>query len=215
MMSTVRASTRVAIAAAVVGGALMLGSAPALADTTIWINPGNVPTTAADFGTHSCDLVPGGTSSTTDGWVFVLPANKGAFTSLTLSFEVPGDGTVVVHVPADGGTILQGNGTSKAVYSSPAGYRLVNASATITGTSNGFFVLTHTCPAAASPTPKPSPSSSSSSPAPQPSGSSSSLAAFARRSADHPGLLIGGFGLGLIAVWVALSVARRRRDAEG
>src|SRR5262245_53760898 len=78
---------RAAAVTAVLGGALFVGVAPAWADTTIPINPGNVPTTASAFPEQSCDQVPGGASSTQDGWVFVLPGNKGSFTSLTLTFQ--------------------------------------------------------------------------------------------------------------------------------
>jgi hypothetical protein len=213
MTRTVRALARLAAAAAMVGGVVLVGSAPAWADTTIPINSGSVPTTASDFGTHSCAQVPGGSSPTTDGWVFVLPGNKGAFTSLTLTFLDTDGNVVVLNIPADGGAIL-GGGTSKAWIITPAGWTLIAATATISGSSNGFFTLTHTCPATSTPSPSPSTSSPPpTSPSGTPSTSTSSAAALIS-AATSPGAAVVLVGLGLIGSWSALFVARRRRDTE-
>lgn len=217
----IRTLVRLAAATVVLGGALFAGAAPASAATTISINPGNVPTTASGFEEHSCDNIPGGASATKDGWVFVLPGNMGSFTSLTLTFKTTTGSTVVVHVPADGGAILNVNGTSKAWYQAPAGWTLIAATATITGSSRGFFVLTHTCPATGTPTPSPSGSTSSSPPTETPSStppsssdSSSAAATLVSAATTAPGATVAVLGAGLIALWSVLFVKRRRQDAE-
>jgi hypothetical protein len=214
MTSTFRTVARLAAAAVLMGGVVLAGAAPAWADTTISINPGNVPTTASGFETHSCDQVPGGSSPTTDGWVFVLPGNKGTFTSLTLTFLNTSGGTVVINVPADSGTILNVNGTSKAVVTTPAGWTLIAATATISGSSNGFFVLTHTCPATGTSPPPPPSSPPPSSPPTSSSSSSTSAAAYAQKITTSvlPALVLG---FAFFAGWAGLIVARRRRDAQG
>jgi LPXTG-motif cell wall-anchored protein len=137
---------RVAVAA---GAAVVAGlaiSSPASADTKIPINPGNVPTTASAYGTHDCDKnFGGGPYPDKDVWVFVLPANggnAGDFVSVTATFGTNG----TLTIPADGGAIVTGKGTSKAWITTPAGWTLTAASATITGDADKFN-LTHTCPA--------------------------------------------------------------------
>jgi LPXTG-motif cell wall-anchored protein len=137
---------RIAIAA---GAAVVAGLAiapPASANTKIPINPGNVPATASAYGTHDCDKnFGGGPYPDKDVWVFVLPGDGdkvGEFVSVTATFGANGTRTI----PADGGAIVTGKGTSKAWITTPAGWTLTAASATITGTADKFN-LTHTCPA--------------------------------------------------------------------
>lgn len=205
---------RLAAAAVFAGGLLLVGAAPAMADTTIPINPGNVPTTAAGFGTHECTQT--GTSPDQDGWVFVLPGNKGSFVSLTLTFTTA-DGMVTLNIPADGGAIISDNGTSKAWIVTPAGWTLIDASATITGRSaNGFFVLTHTCPATSSPSPSPSSPPPTTSGSPSSSGSSSPATALMTAVQTPPGAAIGLLVTGgtLLGAAGTLISARRRRDRE-
>lgn len=199
----------VAAAAAFAGGLLLLGATPAHAVSTIPINPGSVPATAAGFGSQECTQT--GASATRDGWVFVLPGNKGTFVSLTLTFATPG-GPVVFTIPTDGGTIATGGGTNKAWLTTPAGWTLVGGSAVINGqSSNGFFVLTHTCPATTTPSPSPS-----TSPPSTPPTSTSSAAALLATAATSPagavvGLLLTG---GLLGTGTILAL-RRRRDQTG
>jgi|SRR5215467_3028477 len=159
--------------------------APAWADTTISINPGNVPTTAAGFDNHSCDSNQGGGPfAGQDVWVFVLPGThitSGDFVSVTADFGP--DGTVTITAAANPGNFDNGGPeTAKAWIVQPAGETLVGATAVITGTAS-FFNLTHTCPASSGPSspppssPPPSsppPSSPSSTPPSSPSGPPSS-----------------------------------------
>ena len=169
-----RASVLVRIGLVACGAAVALAvGSPAWADTTININPGNVPTTAAGFDSHSCDPNQGGGPFTgQDVWVFVLPGNhsgSGDFVSVVADFGA--NGTVTITSSADPGNFSNGGpATSKAWVVTPAGWTLTGASAVITGTAD-FFVLTHTCPAMSSPSPSPSGSPSTS---PSPSGSPSS-----------------------------------------
>ncbi|KAB1141491.1 LPXTG cell wall anchor domain-containing protein [Micromonospora sp. AMSO12t] len=137
---------------AMLAGALLLGGSPALAAETININPGNVPTTAAQ-ATQNCDPnLGGGPFANEDVWVFNLPGNQqtsGDFLSITATFSTPG-GAVTRTIPTDPNSAIVNNlGTSKAWIRLPAGWTLTGASAVISGTAD-FFVLTHTC-AASSP----------------------------------------------------------------
>jgi len=132
--------------------------APAWANTTISINPGNVPTTAAGFSGHTCDPNQGGGPFTNDDvWVFVLPGNHattGDFVSITADFGP--DGTVTITSAANPGNFDNGGPqTSKGWIIQPAGATLVGATAVITGTAD-FFNLTHTCPASGPSSPPPS-----------------------------------------------------------
>lgn len=191
------------------GGAVLLGASPASADTTILINPGNIPATAAGYPTQECSLTPA--SPTTDGWVFVLPGNKGAFTSLTLTFD-SGSGTVTLTIPPSGQISAKG---TKAWISTPAGYTLVAASATVSGASNGFFVLTHTCPATSTPSPSPSTPSETPSSSDSSGPGTSSPVALAMSTVTSPASMIGGLLLAFSGIggWLGLHYTRRRRES--
>jgi hypothetical protein len=226
-------------AAAVI--ALAMGS-PAWADTTIKINPGNVPTTAADFPTHSCDQ-GGGPFAGQDVWVFVLPGmhdTSGDFVSVTADFGA--NGTVTINAATDTGNFDNGGPeAAKAWIVTDAGWTLSGATAVITGTA-AFFNLTHTCVATSTPSPTPSetpsspgspspsspPSSGSSSPSGSPSSSVSASTSTSGSVGTTPsgGVPTGGgnqAGSGLIWGLSALTLgvgggtvlllrARRRRE---
>ncbi|MFG3343194.1 hypothetical protein [Glycomyces sp. NPDC048151] len=140
--------------ATVLAGGL-LGSlafaAPALAAVeTIFINDGNVPTTAEDFENQSCDNIPpGDIDNDEDGWVFVLPASAGAegnFISVTALFEDEDGDPQLLDTDNDGG-IVSGSGDNKAYIVSPAGWTLIDASAEVEDPDDdAFFNLTHACP---------------------------------------------------------------------
>jgi LPXTG-motif cell wall-anchored protein len=223
--------------AVVAGAAVLIGLAtasPALADTTVTVNPGNVPTTAAAYGTHDCDEnFGGGPHDGSDVWVFVLPGNHdrtGDFVSVTATFGPNG----TLTIPADGGAVVTDKGASKAWITTPAGWTLTGASAVITGTA-AKFNLTHTCPAGgggnqtSSPSPKPS-DSQSPSPAPTGGGNGAGNGASTGGATGAAGGSSGGgsgslpvtgtavtgvalTGAALVAGGIALLVARRRREA--
>jgi len=147
---------KVCLGGAIAAAALGI-SGPAWAVSTININPGNVPTTAAGFNNHECDAnFGGGPFPGQDVWVFVLPGNhdtSGDFVSLTANFN--GNGSITITAAANPGNFSNGGpATSKAFIIAPAGFTLTGASAVITGTAD-FFNLTHTCPASGSPSPTP------------------------------------------------------------
>jgi len=227
--------SRLAVAA---GAAVMVGlvtGSPALADSTVAVNSGNVPTTASGHGTHDCDgNFGGGPYPGSDVWVFVLPGNHdkvGDFVSVTAMFGANG----TLTIPADGGAVVTGRGTSKAWIKTPAGWTLTGASAVITGTADKFN-LTHTCPAGGGQTSPSTPAVSESTPAvsesasPGPTGGSGSGTGSSTggSTGDSSGGTAGGesgglpvtgtavtglaaFGGALVAGGVALLVTRRRR----
>lgn len=145
----------------------------AWAQGDIDINPGNVPTTAADFQNECNANEGGGPFPNEDVWVFVLPGNDaGDFISVTADFGP--NGIVSINTTDDPDNFSNtGMGTSKAWIITPAGWTLENATADITGEAE-FFNLTHTCPASGGPSPSPSVSPSRSvSPSPSVSPSRS------------------------------------------
>jgi LPXTG-motif cell wall-anchored protein len=230
--------SRLAVVSAAVGIAALATAAPAWANITININPGNVPTTAAGAdNNNTCDPdLGGGPFPDKDVWVFNLPDQTRDFVSVTAEFSTDGDDTTVeqtLMIPTDGGAIVR-QGTSKAWIATPAGWTLVDATAEVTGdapTGNTkvFFVLTHTCAATStpsgSPTPSESPSESPSgtpSETPSESGSSTPGATSSAPGGGGGGLpvtgtAIGGIvvvGVGLVAAGVALLAVRRRREID-
>ncbi|MDQ7909867.1 LPXTG cell wall anchor domain-containing protein [Phytohabitans sp. ZYX-F-186] len=212
--------------AAVAGTVAVVGlvtAAPARAETTVGINPGNVPTTADGHGTHECDL-GGGPYADQDVWVFVLPGNgdtAGDFVSVTAVFGEHGSLTI----PTDGGAVVTGNGTSKAWIATPAGWTLTGATAVITGTAQKFN-LTHTCPAGGgggeSPTPVPSGSPAPSTESTPGAATSASVSGAAGGGSSGGSLPITGaatlttavVGAALVAGGVALLAVRRRKEAH-
>jgi hypothetical protein len=204
-----RGSRLVRLGAAVAAGMLAVGpGGPAYAADTIDINPGNVPTTAAEFDSQDCDPnFGGGPHPGEDVWVFVLPKPNqlGQFTSVTATFDTP-NGEETLTIQTDGGAIVNDKGTSKAWIRTAAGWTLTGASAEITGTAeeNDEFNLTHTCPTGFVPrtTPPVTPSG-----APDTGGGGGQESGSVALGAGAI-VLAGAAGIGLIAV------ARRRR-ADG
>lgn len=181
-------------------------SSPAWANTTIQINEGNVPTTAAAFGTHLCSANQGGGPfAGKDVWVFVLPGDhstNGDFVLLTANFS---NGSVTITAAANPGNFSNGGpATSKAWIVTTAGVTLQSASAEITGTAD-FFNLTHTCPASSTPTPSKAPSK-------QPSGGA---ATGGGGSQGNSGLFwgIGALAAATVGIFGLTLVRRRLSDA--
>ncbi|MGC4858774.1 LPXTG cell wall anchor domain-containing protein [Micromonospora sp. DT68] len=219
---------RYAAVAAMAAALLVAWTAPAAAQQTIDINPGNVPTNAAQF-TQNCDPnLGGGPYPNEDVWVFNLPGNpqtSGVFESVTATFSTP-QGTVTRTIPTDGGQIVNNLGTSKAWIRLPAGWTLTDATATISGEAS-FFVLTHTCAASGTPTPTPTPTGSPTgtpTPTPTSTGTPTGQPTPTPTKSELPvtGTGRGSGPLGLATAGVltllagtALVLARRRRDTRG
>jgi LPXTG-motif cell wall-anchored protein len=214
---------RVATAAGVGVVVGLATASPGWANTSIDINPGNVPTLASEAETDCDENFGGGPHPNQDIWVFVLPGNQktvGDFVSVTAEFGA----NASLTIPTDGGVIVTDKGASKAWIATPAGWTLTGASAQITGTTDKFN-LTHTCPAGGvgeSPYPSPSPSaltSPSASPSPDES-SSPSPGSGGSGGGEGEGLPVTGAGVaGMVAAGVALVAGgttllllRRRRE---
>jgi hypothetical protein len=213
---------KVCLGGAIAAAALGI-SGPAWAVSTININPGNVPTTAAGFNNHECDAnFGGGPFPGQDVWVFVLPGNhdtSGDFVSLTANFN--GNGSITITAAANPGNFSNGGpATSKAFIIAPAGFTLTGASAVITGTAD-FFNLTHTCPASGTPTPTPT-MTPTASPTVTPTATPTRTAATVPTGAvkaggggsQSSGSLVWGLGALTVAAGGAstLMLFRRRRD---
>src|SRR5262245_21588811 len=174
-------------------------------------------------------------SATEDVWVFNWPGggpnnNAGDLVNVTIGWDNTGDHTADVFKSKSDGTLTSDNGTLKWYVITPHGWRLEAGVSEVTGqTSNGSFVLTHTCAGTQTPPTTTSPgggggggggdgdgdggsssSSSSSNPGtPTPPGGGGG-------NLPTTGVAIGGIvaaGLGLIAGGTVLMLARRRRDA--
>ncbi len=216
-----------AVAGLSIAGTAVAADASALSTTTVSINSGNVPTTAAATA-HECSTDQGGGPfAGVDTWVFVLPgshASSGDFVSLTAQFDTDGNGVADTTrgIPSTGGFLNGGPATSKAFLPTPSGWTLISATAVITGTAD-FFTLSHTCPAGgttssppSTPTPSGTPSPSGSSPAGTPSTSGGGTQpGTPGGSLPQTGTAIGGVvvgGAALVVVGVGLLLLRRRAD---
>src|SRR5512142_2432506 len=211
---------RIGMLAAVVVPALVASPAMAEACKTLPLNQGQRGVTAPALSDKGCDLGPTGIPrSGQDVWVFVLPG-KGEFTQLTVKF---GNGDVINTLSIPGSSesaIVSDQGTSKAWIAVPAGWTLLDASATVTASATkDFFNLTHTCPASGGGTPEqggggqPSQPATGESTSPVPStGSSPSATPGTASSSRTPGAsggslpvtgvpaaAIGGLGLATLA----------------
>ncbi|SIN23199.1 LPXTG cell wall anchor domain-containing protein [Micromonospora cremea] len=189
--------------------------------STIDINPGNVPTTAAAFTQKCAPNLGGGPFPDRDVWVFNLPGNPeptGQFVTVTGTWSIPNDGTVTRTIPTDGGAIVNDMGTSKAWIRLPAGWTLTDATAVITGTAK-FFVLTHTCAAGTRPTTPPPTTQPPTSP--PPTTTAPPTAKPTKSELPVTGTSAGSLlpmavlGLGAVALGATFIAVRRRRDAEG
>jgi LPXTG-motif cell wall-anchored protein len=223
-----------AAVASLIGAAAALGAAsvaawadPPPATNHPDINTGNVPTYAKDFK-QQCDQQIG-VSDTEDGWLFVLPgtySDSGDFITLTAKFSTDADDSTIeqtVNVPSDGTFLNGGSATSKAIIHTAPGWKLITASATITGTAS-FFNLSHTCAAGGESTPTPGPTTPPATTKPPRTTTDPGTTTVPVTTTSHggdgglpvTGTAVGGLvlaGLALIGGGTALMVMRRRRDA--
>jgi uncharacterized membrane protein YgcG len=161
--------------------AALLAAAPAAASIMLPLHAAHRGTTAAGFGSHSCDQIPAADRGpNSDGFVFVLPGHDAHFLTLTLAFRTTDGDHVTVSIPNPSDAYPDGitsNGTSKAWVVVPSGWTLLDGTATVDNdkTKADDFNLTHTCVGSGgSPSPSPSPSKSPSvSPSPSCSPSAS------------------------------------------
>lgn len=211
--------------------ALLVFAGPALAGTTVPLNPAHKDSTAADFKDQECDLDQLPPVAGQDGWHFVVPGKGVTFESISLTFENT-DGDEVTRDDA-----IIGNPSDKhAIIYTPEGWTLLNGSAEIDGTSsNGYFNLSHTCPAPGmSPSPSEEPSEvpsdvpsdvpsevpsdvPSEEPSEEPSMAPSSPAPAPGDGGGLPvtGLAITGLiitGVGMVGAGVAMRALRRKNE---
>lgn len=189
-----RQFSRLAAVAAGGGVLVLVLAAPAVAQTTISINPAHVPTTAEEFDSQDCTGPFADLAEDQDGWHFQLGAGGDSFTSLTLTYDTPdGEVTAVIvstdpDAPSSGpgwsGYLAEAGGSgmvSHAWVTTDAGWTLTAGTATVDNPgSQDTFNLSHTCPGVPdveptpSPTPTPTPTPTASptpSPTPTPTAS--------------------------------------------
>jgi LPXTG-motif cell wall-anchored protein len=228
--------SRFAVATAAAGALTLVVATSAWADTKIFVNPAQVPTTALEFGGGDDCIGPlAGLPDGVDGWHLVLPSSSGDnFVSLTLTFSKPGGGTATAVItstnssaPSTGagwsGYIDNAGGSDKHAYVfTDAGWTLTAGEAIVTGDvgKHPQFVLSHTCADTGSSTPPSNPPSDGGS-SPSDGGSTPGGGSSSGGGSDTGGGLpitgtaVGGMvvvGIGLLAAGVALMAVRRRRD---
>ncbi|MDX2563806.1 LPXTG cell wall anchor domain-containing protein [Streptomyces sp. TX20-6-3] len=141
-----------ALVAAMAGSLVLAPVASASESPTLPLHQ-KTPVTAAEFGEPGeCKTIP----ADQDGWHFVIPGNGAVFTKLTVTFD-NGDPIVITKFgpPKD----------DHAYVASAPGAELTSAVAEVSGeVSQGFFNLSHTCPATVKPTPTGTPSTSAPTP---------------------------------------------------
>ena len=155
-------------------------------------------------------------------WVFNWPGNDaGTLLSVTIGFDNTGDQTPDVTKNLGDGQLTGDSGTLKWFVITPAGLRLETGVSEISGTtSNGSFVLTHTCAGTttttATPTPTTPPGDGSTPPGDGSTPPGDGSTPPGDGNLPKTGVAIGGIvvtGIGLIAGGAVLMLARRRRDA--
>lgn len=215
-----------AVAAALAATVATVSVAQADDTPVIGIDGGRLPTTAKQFATNDCGMVPPSIGEHEDGWVFVLPNSKWRFASVTASFT---DAKGAEHsVDATPTKPPHGTASSKYYVITPAGWTLSGASAEVEpkverpGAQPQSFDLLNTCPGTPK-EPEPDPSTATpSSPQPSSSGSSEpSATPSGSASPDDSGLPVTGrsltlpllAGLGLAAAGVLILILARRRTA--
>ncbi|GAA4914678.1 LPXTG-motif cell wall-anchored protein [Stackebrandtia albiflava] len=209
-----------------VAAVVLAAPVAAQADETVGIdiNPGNVPTTAVGHDDISCDGLPDDSDSTQDGWVFVLPSDrgdKGAFVSVTATYTDLDGVTHVYTTDAEGGIVTSpgASATSKAYILTPAGWTLTAATAEVTGVGAGAkFNLTHTCPAdSGDQSPSPSDGASPSGDASPSDDESTEPAEGVLPVTGSPmtPLIVTGAALALVGGALLLALRHRRATARG
>ncbi|MER7457012.1 hypothetical protein [Micromonospora sp. NPDC126480] len=229
-----RRVARAAVPGAAAAACLILAT-PAWASSTVPLHSAHEGATAAGFqqecGDERFDNLPDGY----DGWHFVLPGGKesGDFETLELTFNDGAD-DVVVTVPDAGDAYPDafysaGGQVIHAYVFTPAGWTLLDGTASITGTADKF-VLSHTCagdttpetPTPTTPVPttpgnpggseSPSDPGESGTPTPGTGGGGGGESDGNLPITGVAGTSIALTGLALIGGGVALTVLRRRRD---
>ncbi len=160
---------------AVAATACLAFTTPALASSTIPLNPDHKGSTAAKFQQQCSDDRFAGKAGDQDGWHFVLPDKEaGDFKTLNLTFT-NGPTTVQVKIPDSSDAYPDffykaGDRVMHAYLFTPAGWTLADGSALISGEGKKLkFNLSHTCAGKpASPSPSPSPTQESPRPTPSP-----------------------------------------------
>jgi LPXTG-motif cell wall-anchored protein len=205
--------------ASVAGLTVLALAVPAWANTTPVLNQTNVYADKNAFG--KCTEKPN-QSPNEDVWVFVWPGNDaGDLLHLTLNFDSNGDGAADAVRTEDDATKTLDNGTAKWSVTTPAGWKLINGTSEVTGTtSQGKFQLTHSCGGSTSTTQQPSTPPRDGEGDGEGDGDGDGAPGTSVPSNSGGGLPVTGaavggaviLGMGLVAVGIALIAVRRRRD---
>ncbi|GAA1684046.1 hypothetical protein GCM10009830_34150 [Glycomyces endophyticus] len=207
-------------AAAGLGAALALSTPAQAAEVIILIDRDQIPTTAEEFPTHSCDGLPE-LGDDHDVWIFELPAEAGAegnFVDITATYA-DATGSERTRTMGVHGDLL---GEHTAYVTAPTGWTLLDADALVNDPDEGAtFELVRTCLGAPTeePTGEEPTSEEPTSEAPTSTGEETSPGA---ESPTGPILPVTGVPLGvsfvtaaaLAAAGAALLLMLRRRESQ-
>ncbi|WP_112134143.1 hypothetical protein [Glycomyces dulcitolivorans] len=203
-------------AAAGIAAAVALATPAQAAEVLILINRDQIPTTAEEFPTHSCDDLPE-LGDDHDVWVFALPDSAGAegnFVDITATYADATGSERTRTMGVHGGVL----GEDTAYVTAPTGWTLLDADALVNDPDEGAtFDLVRTCLGAPTEEPtgeEPSSEEPSSSGEESPTEASTSPSGPVLPVTGPPTALVLTSAAALAAAGAVLLLIQRRRAAQ-